>query len=202
MSLFNIRFDIETDSEPIRPTISQINYGFDSYKGAYIEPLRFTDPSEAVENRKCIHHSHDPTLQERLSDWGPLYPACYAKMMIPHGKIPNTDYTYTFVKLVVDGAISLYKIGLDPIEELYVLILKEFVPKCYNIWDLVERILNSIQRVKNPNYMAIMRQLQRPKSKWHASGKEYTRKATPEDFGIVSSKRNIKGVKNVKRSPR
>ena len=190
MSLNNMVFDIESDTWSAQ------------YKGVYIEPLQISDDSETIKDKKCVHHSHDPTFEKRLSDWGSLYPACYRQMMIPHGKIPNTDYTYTFVKLVVDGAISLYKIGLDPIEELYVLILKEFVPKCYNIWDLVERILNSIQRVKNPNYMAVMRQLQRPKSKWHASGKEYTRKATPEDFGIVSSKRNIKGVKTVKRSPR
>lgn len=136
-----------------------------------------------IKKKECNHLSHWSLQTPILDDYSGLYPA----LMAPpeHGHIPNTNETGVYVYLIIQGTMSLHMIGLDIIE-LYTEILKHMVPKCYNIWNLVENVLRSIKRVKNPNYMTIMKQLKIEKRK--KSG--VPRKATPEDFGIVSSKRN------------
>ncbi len=135
-----------------------------------------------LNQKKCTHHSHDPNFLANELDWGSLYPMSTTLSMThmtPHGKIPITDHTYDYIKFVVSGTMALYMMGLDHLE-IYVAILKEFVPRCYNIWDLVENTIKSISRVKKPNYINIMKQLEIEKEKNIAG-----RKAKPEDFGIL-----------------
>jgi hypothetical protein len=157
--------------------------------GACVGVPSFVKFALDIELKKCIHSSHDPDFEKNLSDWSSLYPSVWSNTMVaPHGKIPHTYHTSTFINLVIYGTMSLYMLGVDHLE-IYVTVLKEFVPRCYNIWDLVENIIKSIHRVKKPNYMSIMKQLKIEQKKIL---RDDPRKATPEDFGISTKKHGYK----------
>lgn len=151
-------------------------------------------PRHRIQNRICSHSSHTKVIsnnpgfgtEQKFSlpkhgdfMWPPLTIQIPIK---PHGHIPNTSETYEFVNFVINGTMALHMLGLD-IMELYNEILKYMVPPCYNLWKLIEKVHRSMVRVKNPRYMQVVKaHLLNPIS----------RKATPADFGIMSTKRNQK----------
>jgi hypothetical protein len=150
--------------------------------------ISYTSSKHRIQNRICNHDSHTKSkiiseiifgTEQKFSlpkhgDF--MWPTPIIQIPIkPHGYIPDTLETHTFVNLVINGTLALHMIGLG-IMELYNEILKHMVPSCYNLWKLIEKIHGSMIRVRNPHYMRVIKA---------RSLNSTPRKATPADFGIV-----------------